>query len=183
MARRRYRRYRKRHGRWSANIKEINRSITVPSTGGAEENEFSTFEQLCINPVQNTNTVSQVFIAKNFNIDFVLEAGSNSQDKAYIENVTAYIMYVPQGLSITNNFNLEHPEYILSYKYLGSPTTYQSLTDETQNYQPFRIRSRMARKLQTGDKIVLYIKGLTQDAQVNRALRLTGLLRWWSKAV
>lgn len=178
MAKRRYRRFRRRAGKWSANLREISRTFTVASSDTLPI-YFSGFEQLCLNPIQSENTVSQIFKVKNFNIDFVLEANDQNSLR-FVENVTAYIMYVPQGYTITDNFNIEHPEYILTYKYLGSPTTYSSTTED-QQYQPIRIRSRMSRKLQTGDKIVLFLKGVS-DGSTALSYSLRGLVRWWSKA-
>jgi hypothetical protein len=94
-------------------------------------------------------------------------------------------MFVPQGMNISEDYNLQHPEYILNYKYLGSPTatfSNQSTGDvETQQYQPHRLRTRLSRKLQTGDSIILFIKGLNTSTSAQQ-VNLSGLIRWWTKA-
>lgn len=170
---RRSRRFRRRSGRWAANIQEVNGTLT------ASRGTFSQAETILTNPAQSTTLVTQVFTVKNveitFNLDFEGNTGSAVND---IEAVTAYIMYVPQGMTITANYNLDHPEYIMTYKYLGSPT----IDNNGQQYQPYKIRTRLARKLQSGDNVILFIKGLNQNNENTYLLRLSGLVRWWTKA-
>ena len=126
---RRTRRYRRRSGRWAANIQEFNGSLA------AAPGIFSQAETILTNPAQSANLVTQVFTIKNVEITFNLDFESSDNNVVSIEGVTAYIMYVPQGMTITGNYNLEHPEYIMTYKYLGSPTV-----DSTgQQYQPYKI--------------------------------------------
>lgn len=184
MARRRYRRRRRRSGRWAPNIVKI--SNNIDATAG----EWYYAEELALNPIQQSSGVSQTFTAKNFEINFTLENGNSFQDQSnqQIESVTAYIMYVPQGMNITSSYYAEHPEYILAYKYLGSPHGLLwyyfgegPTSTEIQQYQPYRIRSRLSRKLQTGDRIILYLQGSNQ-ATTTRSILLNGIIRWWSKA-
>lgn len=175
MAKRRYRRFRRRRGRWSANITELQISNLVAVPG-----RFITTTTLASNPAQSNTGVSQQYTAKNFEISFTIEAGTQAFN---IEAVTAYIMYVPQGMTVTDQYYLQHPEYILNYKYLGSPTLEFSSTSaiSAQNYQPFKLRSRMSRRLQTGDSIILLISGYNQNT-ANTNFDLSGIIRWWTKA-
>lgn len=182
MARRTRRKYYKRKGRWSANIQEVGNIITcTPSTWSASETIMS-------NPAQVNTFVSQTYTVKNVEITFNIDNELSNLAGAVIEGITAYIMFVPQGMTITNDYNLQHPEYIMAYKYLGSPTQEFGITTEVingplygQQYQPYRIKTRLSRKLQTGDSIVLFIKGVNQS-QESFNLRLSGLIRWWTKA-
>lgn len=130
---------------------------------------------LATNPTQTTLGVSQIYTVKNFDINFTIDT-SNDQSLQSIENICSYVMFVPQGMNVTSDYNLQHPEYILNYKYLGSPAS-----DGEQQFQPTRLRTRLARKLQTGDSIILFIKGRNQ-ANVDLTLSLNGLIRWWTKA-
>lgn len=179
MAKRRYRRYRRRSGRWAPNIVKVSNQIAA--TAG----EFFASEDLAVNPVQTTTGVSQTFTIKNLELNFTIEAPYNSLQA--LSSITAYIMYVPQGMNITAGYYAEHPEYIMAYKYLGSPdgldpvSTGSGITSfyKRQNYQPFRVRTRLSRKLQTGDKVILYIQGSAETAQ---NFNIDGLVRWWSKA-
>lgn len=176
MAKRRYRRYRRSKGRWSANITELNAEVTSLTPG-----VWFLDQTLATNPVQNINGVSQTYTVKNFDINFTIE-GLNANEM--IESVTAYIMYVPQGMTVTSEYNIQHPEYILSYKYLGSPV-YAGMSSpgsqESQTFQPIRVRSRLSRRLQTGDSVILFIKGYNQSDS-NAAIEVSGLIRWWAKA-
>lgn len=169
---RRYRRFRSR-SKWSANIYEFNNQQLDAGAG----NWFAE-TTLTTNPSQNILGVSQIYTVKNFNIDFTIESDTHWQ----LEGITAYIMFVPQGMTITPDYNVQHPEYIMTYKFLGSPTgTGTSTAAEVQQYQPFRIRSRLSRRLDTGDKIILFFKG-TNQASSTIHFNVSGLVRWWTKA-
>ena len=136
---------------------------------------------LATNPTQTTLGVSQIYTVKNFDINFTIESGNALADANVLEAITAYIMFVPQGMNVTDSYNLEHPEYILNYKYLGSPPGTTVGGSEVQQFQPTRLRTRMARKLQTGDSIILFVKVLNSSSS-NVNVFLSGLIRWWTKA-
>lgn len=170
----RTRRFRKT-GRWSANIQELN-NVSIAT----EEGIWSGTSVLATNPNQSVLGVSQVYTVKNFEVNFTIESDNYTQ----LEAITAYIMFVPQGMNVSPTYNLEHPEYIMNYKYLGSPNggnKTQASTVELQQYQPIRVRTRMARKLNTGDSVILFVKGLSETSDVT-TLNLSGLVRWWTKA-
>jgi len=177
MARRTRRRYSRRRDKWSPNI------VKIATTCIAPVGEFFIEEELAKNPAQSSSGISQKFTAKNFDISFTIEA-SNPGSLNYLEAITAYIMFVPQGFNLTSSSYAEHPEWILNYKYLGSPTSELTQTPNliaTQQYQPFKVKSRLSRKLNTGDRIVLYIQGSNGD-EIERQFNIFGLVRWWSKA-
>jgi len=182
MARRRFRRYRRKSGRWAPNIQEVGNIVScTPSVWSATETIMS-------NPSQQNAFVSQTYTVKNVEISFNIDNEQSNLAGATIEGITAYIMFVPQGMNVTNDYNIQHPEYIMAYKYLGSPTQEFGVTSETvngpllgQQYQPYKVRTRLSRKLQTGDSIVLFLKGVNQSTST-LTLRLSGLIRWWTKA-
>lgn len=169
----RYRNYNRRRYRksWSPNIQELLTTNIQASPG-----VFYATYTLATNPIQENTTVSQTYTVKNFNVDFYIDSQS-SFDTQYLEDICAYIVYVPQGMTVGDNYNILHPEYILNYKYLGQPTL-----DNNQPYQPFRIRSRMARKLNTGDSVQLFIKGNNQTESDTGNLYIHGIIRWWTKS-
>lgn len=172
MARAKRTRRRYKRARWSANIQEIN-NVTLSTSLGS----WSGTTTLATNPSQDILGVSQVYTVKNFDINFTIE----SQSPAALEAITAYIMFVPQGMNVSSDYNLEHPEYIMNYKYLGSPTP--AVSNEDQQFQPIRVRTRMARKLNTGDSIILFVKGTSEQSSSDfNTLKLSGLVRWWTKA-
>lgn len=171
---RRYRNYnRRKASRWAANIQEVGSNLA------AEPGLWSIAETIMSNPTQQNTYVSQTYTVKNFEINFVLEYPTADTGLDEIEDVTAYVMYAPQGMNITSDYNVQHPEYIMAYKFIGSPANDNSATG--QQYQPYKIRTRLSRKLQTGDSVVLFIKG-TNQTTANIQLRLSGLIRWWTKA-
>lgn len=179
----RYRRYRKysrrgRGTRWAPNI------VKISSRNNATVGEFYNIETLAENPIQQNTGVSQTFTVKNFEITFTIEPSSNLA-YSVLESMTAYIMFVPQGMNITSSYYAEHPEYILAYKYLGSPqgTMVAGAGNilESQQFQPIKIRTRLSRKLQTGDSVILFIQGSNKDSDVSN-YNIDGIVRWWSKA-
>ena len=168
MARKYYRkRYYRRKGRWSANIKNIALSNNV-------EGNFFIYQTLCTNPVQNDNTVSQPYTVKNVEFSFMIE--NSETNKGLIEGCTIYIMYVPQGMNVDYNYPQLHPEYIMAYRYLGSPQT-----DGEENRNPLKIKTRMARRLQTGDGVIFLMTGVKGTTGAV-SLGLSGIVRWWTKA-
>jgi len=176
MARTKRTRRRMKRSRWSANIQELNNQ-TLPAHSG----QWSGTMTLATNPTQNVLGVSNIYTVKNFDINFTIESTNNIDGANALEAITAYIMFVPQGMNIDEHYNTNHPEYILNYKYLGSPPGTTTAGAELQQFQPFRIRTRLSRKLQTGDSVILFLKGTnTSSTDVN--VFISGLIRWWTKA-
>lgn len=170
---RRYRNYNRRNrARWAPNIQEIG---TTTIGANASDSFFYSFT-LAFNPTQINTAVSQVYTVKNIEISYYIDTTGNATTNGLIEDVTGYIMYVPQGMNVTADYNVQHPEYILGYKFLGGPSN-----DGAQPYQPSRIRSRLSRKLQSGDSIILFIKG-NNVGTTSSSFDFHGLVRWWTKA-
>lgn len=169
---RRYRKYTRRQiAKWSPNIQEIFTTSIVPTTTGVNSWIFT----LAYNPNQINTAVSQIYTVKNFSISFTFESPSTDLQK--FEDISAYIMFVPQGMNVTNDYNLEHPEYIMASKFIGSPSS-----DSGQNYQPQRISTRLSRKLNTGDSVRLFIKYNTQAESTSYQMTISGIARWFTKA-
>lgn len=165
------RKYYKRKSRWSANIKNLSSTYEFISPGI----NFNSID-LCLNPPQNDTTVSQQFTVKNVEVSVLGDFNSNSRTD--LEELEHYIMYVPQGMNITSAYNLQHPEYILAYYYQGNP-----LADSESPGFKLKIKSRLARRLQTGDKIIYFFKfNNTNSASLSNEFRISGLVRWWTKA-
>ena len=150
MARKSYKKFRRyyKKNHWSPNILTLADTTLTAALGN-----FSATSTLCTNPTVSSTSISQPFTAKNFEITFTLESASSTSNQE-LEGITAYIMFVPQGMNINEQYHINHPEYIMAYKYLGSPSTSQG-NNETQQFQPSRIKSRLSRRLQTGDSIIV----------------------------
>ena len=177
MARRSYKLRRRRRGsRWAANIQEISQSIANIGANGKWMRDYT----LAFNPTQLNTAVSQVFTVKNFEITFNIDVATTEQNVlANLEDICAYIMFVPQGMNVTTDYNIQHPEYIMAYKFLGSPNN----DFNGQQYQPFRIKSRLSRKLQSGDQVKLILVGNNTSSTLTiSGLEIHGVYRWWTKA-
>lgn len=170
---RKYTRYRRRSN-WAANIQELSFSIPRVNQGA----NISTFV-LAENPAQSNTTVSTVYTVKNFEITYTIEtASTNGTITKNLEDFCIYIIYVPQGMTVGLDYNNQHPEYVMAMKFVGSPAQ-----DGNQEYQPHRIFSRLARRLNTGDSIQLMIKfNNTYEGEIiGTELEIHGLNRWWTK--
>lgn len=173
MAKRRYRRYRRSRGRWSANIQRIR------STGEALPDQiFGDTVTIAQNPVQSNTTVSQQYTVKNIEVSGQLEASSVEYS---IEDVAYYIMYVPEGYPVDLNLPYAHPEWIMAYKYIGQGSS----TYDHGSYQPPKIKTRLSRRLNTGDSIIFLYNGFNATSGVGAQtipVKFNGLVRWWTKA-
>ena len=179
MAKHTRRKYWKRKGRWSANISRINQSESV--SGGTTYTGI----YLCSNPAQSYNSVSQQYTVKNIEISLELELAQESStgvSSTQIEDLQYFVMYVPQGMSPTHSYPIEHPEYIMAYRYKGSPLIETNDSSNDNPLYPVFIKSRMARRLQTGDKILLLVCWNTQGNFPVGTLNARGIVRWWTKA-
>lgn len=168
----RYRRRYRKKGRWSANIGALNESFNY---AGSDEGEL-TFRTLtlCQNPAQNSSTISQQYTVKNIELQYWLSGPSSTA----LSNISVYIMYVPQGMTLDIDYVDNHPEYIMAYKFLGNLNA-SSNDDRPALY----IKSRLSRRLQTGDGVILYIKGTRPVSPgVGVTVNLNGIVRWWTKA-
>lgn len=181
MARRIRRRYRRSHSKWSPNIDQIIQPISLNSTG-----QFGYPITLALNPTTTSATsVTQKFTVKNIEASFVFEANELANT---LEALTFFIMYIPQGFN-ENYSDLPqlHPEWVMAYKFIGSPTYEQPVEGQqppaSQQYQPTKIKTRLSRKLNSGDKIILFAQGFRQGTSTQAiSVTLTGVVRWWSKA-
>lgn len=167
----RIKKYYRRKGKWSANIKTL--TNTPISTTAASTFYSSTV--LCTNPAQNDNTVSQQYTVKNTEVSYILEIGQG--DEGTVEGLTSYIMFVPQGYNITETLPNTHPEWIMAMRFLGNPES--DLQNPGRN--AVKIKTRLARRLQTGDSVILLIVG-NNTSDRNKNIYFSGIVRWWTKA-
>lgn len=182
MAKYRRRRYYRKRARWASNIQEFNNELVNMSGQG----NFSKSITLVTNPAQATSAGSAILTVKNIEAAFEMEVtGVNTSQ--LVEGLQFYIMYLPQGYQAPNNtFAIEHPEWVMAYKFYGSPAG-DIIQQSTSSLQmagltkgPFKVKTRLARKLNTGDRIILFIKGLHEDTTTHTC-QINGLVRWWTK--
>lgn len=174
MAKRRTRRRFYRKGKWSSNIQDIQATITAPSG----PDTFAGTTTLVTNPVQNSLTTSTIYTVKNIEATIELAAGLGSTI-GDVNKIQYYIMYVPEGMNVDELYNIKHPEFIMNYRYIGEPESLINNNGPGRNL--IKIRTRLARKLQTGDSIVLLIKGYNGSLNPND-IYVQGIVRWWTKS-
>lgn len=177
MARRRYyRRYRRRSGRWSTRISNF-----VGSQLAGANQQFVVYQNLTSNPAQSDDSVSIKYTVKNINLQLELESPSSSN--GIVENLQAYVMFIPQGFIPTGvpgayaDVPFQHPEWIMAHRFYGSA----QIDPNGPGFPPVRLRSRLARKLDTGDRVVVIILG-NNAGTVSATLEYRGLVKYNTKA-
>lgn len=168
---RRRRRYYKKRATWSSNIRNIDSNQSIPPSS-----TFFNITVLCVNPSQNDNTVSQKYTVKNIEYTYSVETDYTNDSKLNLENIASYIMYVPEGMIVTETYPNSHPEYIMAYRYQGS------IFDDSNSTVLPKIKTRLARTLNTGDKIICLTTGSNTIATKELPINIKGLVRWWTKA-
>lgn len=174
MAKRGYRqrsRFRRR-GRWSSNIQGLALTGDAPPSS-----TFGDFYTVAQNPAQVNSTVSQQYTVKNVEITGEFESAGGFS----IENVSFYIMYVPEGYPLNLDLPFTHPEWIMAYKYIGQSAQNTQSAAGVTFYQPPRIKTRLSRRLNTGDSIVFIYRGYNSSTS-SSYIKFNGLVRWWTKA-
>jgi hypothetical protein len=175
----RYRKYSRRYRRkgiWSSRIN----TVYEGQTAGAGD-QYILQGNLVQNPAQNENTISSKYTVKN--IDFQFEILQNPGQGDYAAQMfSVYIMYVPQGYVPTGvpsaYFDLpnNHPEWIMAHRYIGN------LYPQAGNYRSkFTMSSRLARKLDTGDRIIYLAIG-QNGSGASATVSLKGLVKYNSKS-
>lgn len=170
---RRYRKYTRRNRKtWSTRLTNI--SVSQLTTAGVP---FFIYRTLATNPAQDDNTVSQRFTVKNVHaqVNIELTDGLNT----VVENLQHYIMYVPQGYTLNESTPYDHPEWIMAHRFLGSP-----LPDANNYYPPQTLFSRLARKLDTGDRVVYLLLGSNTGSGSgnNATIYVNGIVKLNTKA-
>ena len=177
-----YRKYTPRT-KWSSNIKQLGENLGGDQNINVPANEyFYLQEDLCENPPPAPNTVSQIYTVKNIEVTIELTGryvSSSQPGTSTIENLQYYIMFLPQGMVVSTNYAQDHPEYIMAYSFIGSPTIDTNATSSVM--PPRKVKTRLARRLNTGDKIILFIRGVNPSS-AGQTFELHGMVRWWTKA-
>ena len=177
MARYRRRRFYKRRTHYSPNITRIGpSSFNIPAQS-RDIGIVTLIENQVYDPARSNNIIT----VKNPELSIEFESPSN-----YIESCTAYLLFIPEGYTVNLDTPIQHPEWIMAYKYFGSPNydtnTYVNDTrTETTKYIN-KIKTRLSRKLNTGDRIVLLVEGTNADTANQHRMEYQGLCRWFTKA-
>ncbi|AYA60340.1 hypothetical protein [Bovine serum-associated circular virus] len=131
--------------KWSPHL------LIQPMTMEATQGEFASYQLIAKNSSDTSIPVPSVIKVKNFKVSIDTSAPSDfSQGMKYLN---AYLMYVPEGITLNTDTAKNHPEWIIAWR--GINDTNQSDRD---NYV---LSSRLARNLNSGDAIYLLFAGYT----------------------
>lgn len=166
---RRYRRFYRRKAKWSSRISYLNDQQTVPAN-----QSFFLSRDLATNPAQSTTTVSQKYTVKNIRMQFNLEGEPSGNS---VGGVRVFVMFIPQGFTTSATTPEEHPEWIMAYRYVGDPSP-----SNAPGYGPINVFTRLARTLDTGDRIVWLVTGQNDSSSTANILRIRGLVKYNTKA-
>lgn len=148
---------------------------------GANE-QFVVYQNLTSNPAQSDDSVSIKYTVKNINLQLELESSGGGFGGA-VENLQAYVMFIPQGFIPTGvpgayaDVPFQHPEWIMAHRFYGSA----QMDANSPGFPPVRLRSRLARKLDTGDRVVVIILG-NNTGNTSQTLDYRGLVKYNTKA-
>lgn len=174
---RRYRKYSRRRHIWSSRISNIQGSQLATSG-----NDYIVYYNLCQNPAQSESTISQKYTVKNIHVSLNLNNSSNAA-QPNINNLQFFVCYVPQGYIPTGvpssykDLPYSHPEWIMAHRFIGQLPT----PSATGTYTTWNIRSRLSRKLDTGDRVVLIILG-TNNSGSSYTLDYKGIVKYVTKS-
>lgn len=134
--------------RWASNFASANLSLSTTSS----QAKAATGQVLVQNSTQSSSPTPTIVKAGNFKVQgdcyIVPPQGSASLVQAVL-----YVMYVPQGFTLTTAADYEnlvqsHPEWIMTWKMLDMNGTTTQLSS-------FTFSSRLKRNLNSGDSIQL----------------------------
>lgn len=146
--------------KWASNFDRILHTATAGTPSGIE---------LALNPAQET-AIPRTIKVKNFKVSLWFET-ENAQAAVAINMIEVYIFYQPQGYGLTNNSINEHPEWVLCHKMIGRPDFQAEVT------KPYQMSSKLARNLQSGDRIQLVIVPM---GTVGTQVIVRGNLFYWT---
>ena len=175
---RRYRKYTRRsRSRWISNLVDIGPNDFTLST---PEDWNSTEYTLVTNPDYNNQLTSNLYTIKN--VEVALNFDATAGNAKWVENVQFYIMYAPQNMPINQDYAIKHPENILAMRYYGEPGVDEGSTNPSDVRAPLRIKTRLARKLNAGDRIILFIRAANVTTSNQIKCQYGGICRFWTKA-
>ena len=170
MARYRRKRYYRKRARYSPNIVRIGPNSFNIQPQTREFGVTTLIENQGYDP-SRSNTIITV---KNPELSIEFENSGNGLTN--IESCTAYILFIPEGYTAGINTPIQHPEWIMAYKFYGSPN-YDGGFSKFVN----KIKTRLSRKLNTGDRIVLLVEATNTSQQYESTMEYQGLVHQRTK--
>lgn len=139
---------RRKTAKWSPHI------LIQPMTIEAAQGEFASYQLIAKNSTDTSVPVPSVIKVKNFRVS--IDTSAASQSTSGLSYINAYLMYVPEGITLNTDTIKNHPEWIISWK--GINNLAHNDKDNTV------LTSRLSRNLNSGDGIYLIFAGYTATA-------------------
>lgn len=159
-------RYQKSRAKWASQIKVFNNQIVTSSP----------YEiVLCANSTEAATPTPTVIKTANFKVSIDAYVNYAATTQANII-ANAYIIFIPQGMAVNASLPLNHPEYIMAAKTVGSSLQSGAIL----SLDTLNMSSRLKRNLNSGDKISLIITLNSTTTPSN--CTMSGMVRFWTKA-
>lgn len=157
--------------KWASNIGQLAYQITTSN--------LSPGRVLVENSAQTSTPTPTILKVGNFKAS-VDVSFSYSQAPVVLPNCTAYIVFLPEGIAISDQnalFTLisNHPEYVMAWRRLD--TDYASNTG-SYNARSVTISSRLKRNLNSGDRVYFGVYAANSSATIT----VQGTVQFWTCA-
>lgn len=130
---------RRRGRKWSPVLVDSGDIVNV----GPQQEKTLVFE-LCKNSM-NTTTAPTATVIKCGNFKTYVDHFSSASRAS---NGRVFLMYRPQGITVTTSYPQEHPEYIMAWR---------TVDTGSDSLQTTSIQSKLKRNLNSGDAVILLI--------------------------
>jgi len=102
----------------------------------------------------------------------------------YFDNLSCYIMKLPEGVNGSSSIPQEHPEWVLGWKFIGSPLG--SNTNTVQPLAPISVRFNKGCTLYSGDRLcavfVGHLNGFNGSSPQSTDVICDGVYQFYVKA-
>lgn len=142
MPRRTFHTARRRTAKWSPHL--LVQSISFETSSG----DFGSYQLLAKNSTDTTVPVPSIIKVKNFRVSIDTSVPSVANYPNYLN---VYLMYIPEGVTMTSDTPRNHPEWILAWKGINAI----SHADK----EGIVLSSRLSRNLNSGDGVYLLFSG------------------------
>ena len=165
-ARRTFYTARRRTVKWSPHLIEERLAIT------ANSESFGSYQLLAKNSSDSSTPTPSVIKVKNFRVSVDTLLGSSSFSSS-LQTFNVYVIFIPEGVTITQDTPKQHPEWLLGWKSVNEITHQQRDTTV--------ITSRLARNLNSGDSVYVLFTG-SQGPNVSQTINVNIVASYVTRA-
>lgn len=147
-------------------MRRLRSAFTAPTEADSTNN----YSDIITVPDDDSTNIPRSMLVGNVQLTTTVEALSNVNS---FNNMVIAVMRVPRDTTINSDFIDLHPEWVLAYKYIGSPI---SISD-AQQFQPVRVSSRKKVRLYSGDSVKLIVQYSKSNTTVPIEYSVEGEIR------